>query len=81
MNGVWGAWGEFFPCDKACGGGIQLRFRKCDNPSPSNGGLQCIGDSLQSATCNDHPCKGVLLVVKLVLEFFAMLTLAARRSL
>lgn len=58
VNGLWGAWGDFFPCGKTCGGGIQLRFRKCDNPSPSNDGLQCIGDSLQSATCNDHPCKG-----------------------
>lgn len=32
--------------------------RSCDNPSPSYGGLPCIGDSLQTASCNTQQCPG-----------------------
>nr|XP_034326594.1 coadhesin-like isoform X2 [Crassostrea gigas] len=56
VNGGWGTWGQFTPCGKSCGGGIQIRFRSCDHPSPSNGGLSCIGDSLQTASCNSQQC-------------------------
>ncbi|XP_065944565.1 coadhesin isoform X1 [Magallana gigas] len=56
VNGGWGTWGQFTPCGKSCGGGIQVRFRSCDHPSPSNGGLSCIGDSLQTASCNSQQC-------------------------
>ncbi|XP_052699320.1 coadhesin-like [Crassostrea angulata] len=57
VNGGWSAWGQFTPCGKSCGGGIQVRFRSCDHPSPSNGGLSCIGDSLQTASCNSQQCQ------------------------
>uniref|UniRef100_K1PWN7 A disintegrin and metalloproteinase with thrombospondin motifs 13 n=1 Tax=Magallana gigas TaxID=29159 RepID=K1PWN7_MAGGI len=56
MNGGWSAWGQFTPCGKSCGGGIQVRFRSCDHPSPSNGGLPCYGNSLQTASCNNKIC-------------------------
>nr|XP_022304565.1 thrombospondin-1-like [Crassostrea virginica] len=56
VNGAWSSWGQFTPCDKSCGGGIQVRFRTCTNPSPSTGGQPCIGDSLQTASCNTQLC-------------------------
>eukprot|EP00105_Crassostrea_gigas_P044957 XP_019929105.1 PREDICTED: mucin-like protein [Crassostrea gigas] len=56
VNGGWSAWGQFTPCGKSCGGGIQVRFRSCDHPSPSNGGLPCYGNSLQTASCNNKIC-------------------------
>jgi hypothetical protein len=32
----------------SCGGGISNRRRNCNNPSPSNGGTRCFGDSVES---------------------------------
>uniref|UniRef100_K1QPJ0 A disintegrin and metalloproteinase with thrombospondin motifs 14 n=1 Tax=Magallana gigas TaxID=29159 RepID=K1QPJ0_MAGGI len=64
VNGGWGTWGQFTPCGKSCGGGIQIRFRSCDHPSPSNGGLSCIGDSLQTASCNSQQCPGNFSILK-----------------
>ncbi|XP_078315009.1 uncharacterized protein LOC111129774 isoform X2 [Crassostrea virginica] len=49
--GVWGNWGKFSSCDKTCGGGSQIRHRVC-------GGGNCAGDSLESVSCNSHPCPG-----------------------
>uniref|UniRef100_A0A8W8HXD6 Uncharacterized protein n=1 Tax=Magallana gigas TaxID=29159 RepID=A0A8W8HXD6_MAGGI len=49
LLGTWNPWGLFSPCDKTCGGGIQFRHRTCGS------GL-CIGDSLESASCNVHQC-------------------------
>lgn len=66
VNGGWGTWGQFTPCGKSCGGGIQVRFRSCDHPSPSNGGLSCIGDSLQTASCNSQQCPGNFWIEKKV---------------
>ncbi|XP_078316113.1 properdin-like isoform X1 [Crassostrea virginica] len=56
VNGAWSSWGQFTPCDKSCGEGIQVRFRTCTNPSPSTGGQPCNGDSLQTASCNTQLC-------------------------
>ena len=44
VNGGWGAWSTK---DNSCGAsGIQTR--SCNNPSPSNGGLDCSGASTQT---------------------------------
>ncbi|XP_078313486.1 properdin-like [Crassostrea virginica] len=57
VNGAWSSWGQFTPCDKSCGEGMQVRYRTCTNPSPSNGGQRCLGDSLQIASCNTQVCQ------------------------
>lgn len=57
--GAWSAWGQPSKCSKSCGDGIQVRNRSCDHPSPSYGGLPCIGDSLQTASCNIQQCPGI----------------------
>ncbi|XP_062619923.1 SCO-spondin-like isoform X1 [Saccostrea cucullata] len=47
--GDWGPWGAFSACDKTCGGGVHMRYRACRIGS-------CVGDSLQSSTCNSQHC-------------------------
>ncbi|XP_052700281.1 ectin-like [Crassostrea angulata] len=49
LLGTWNPWGLFSPCDKTCGGGIQIRHRTC-------GSAPCIGDYIESASCNVHQC-------------------------
>ena len=41
-----------------CGEGVRDRVRVCDDPPPSNGGLNCEGKDQQHQreTCNDYPC-------------------------
>nr|XP_022334878.1 A disintegrin and metalloproteinase with thrombospondin motifs adt-2-like [Crassostrea virginica] len=49
--GMWSSWGMFSSCDKTCGGGVQIRHRVCSGGS-------CVGDSLESASCNSNQCPG-----------------------
>lgn len=41
MDGHWSNWtvGECLP---KCGKGLQLKTRKCDNPSPQHNGKECL---------------------------------------
>ena len=61
-NGNWGQW-QATPCTKTCGSGQQTKYRQCNDPPPSNGGLQCAGvDGIRAvfericATCNTQAC-------------------------
>lgn len=56
VDGAWSAWGQYTSCDKSCGGGIHVRFRFCTNPPPSDGGFTCVGNSLETASCNKQNC-------------------------
>ncbi|XP_028401330.1 A disintegrin and metalloproteinase with thrombospondin motifs 6-like isoform X2 [Dendronephthya gigantea] len=57
INGNWGEWSTYSPCTRSCGGGTQHRTRQCDNPSPANGGMKCIGSHLsRHVLCNQKPC-------------------------
>ena len=56
VDGEWGLWSHWGPCDMTCGGGLRTRVRKCDNPAPKFGGLQCPGYNVQSEICNKQPC-------------------------
>jgi len=51
VNGGWSSWSA---CSQPCGGGIQTRT--CTNPSPANGGADCVGSNTQ--TCNTQACIG-----------------------
>uniref|UniRef100_H2LGR4 Subcommissural organ spondin n=1 Tax=Oryzias latipes TaxID=8090 RepID=H2LGR4_ORYLA len=56
VHGHWSEWSEWSVCDALCGGGISTRNRNCSSPPPKNGGRDCYGMTLQSQSCNHHPC-------------------------
>uniref|UniRef100_A0A8C7KGB1 ADAM metallopeptidase with thrombospondin type 1 motif 2 n=1 Tax=Oncorhynchus kisutch TaxID=8019 RepID=A0A8C7KGB1_ONCKI len=57
QDGGWGVWSQFGSCTRTCGGGVQFRTRKCDNPRPANGGRTCLGAYQQFQLCNSQECE------------------------
>uniref|UniRef100_A0A673IBQ3 Hemicentin-1 n=1 Tax=Sinocyclocheilus rhinocerous TaxID=307959 RepID=A0A673IBQ3_9TELE len=58
VDGKWSSWESWGECSASCGGGERTRVRLCNNPSPSNNGRPCPGDSTQLSRCNIQPCPG-----------------------
>uniref|UniRef100_A0A670ZQI7 Uncharacterized protein n=1 Tax=Pseudonaja textilis TaxID=8673 RepID=A0A670ZQI7_PSETE len=48
---AWDPWAPWSPCSVSCGGGEQMRSRRCRRPD-------CRGLSSQSKTCHTHVCLG-----------------------
>jgi hypothetical protein len=44
-------------CSKICEGGIQKRFRFCNNPEPDFGGITCEGAIFEEFFCNLFNCS------------------------
>uniref|UniRef100_K1RKA6 Hemicentin-1 n=1 Tax=Magallana gigas TaxID=29159 RepID=K1RKA6_MAGGI len=61
VNGEWSSWQNPSQCTVTCGGGLRVRTRSCTNPTPANGGQQCVGLFFGSESCNTHPCPGATL--------------------
>ncbi|XP_031431207.1 LOW QUALITY PROTEIN: hemicentin-1 [Clupea harengus] len=58
VDGNWGPWQAWGECSASCGGGERTRTRHCNNPSSSNKGRPCPGDSTQLSRCNAQACPG-----------------------
>ena len=58
VDGKFGAWTNWTDCSKTCGGGLQERTRECNNPPPSGGGKDCVGDRVETQACANDLCKG-----------------------
>ncbi|RLU22473.1 hypothetical protein DMN91_004751 [Ooceraea biroi] len=56
QNGQWSSWGPWHACSRPCNGGIRVRKRTCDYPSPKKGGIECPGCDFQVEECNTHEC-------------------------
>ena len=56
VDGQWGPFGNWSTCSQSCGGGVRTRQRECNNPLPSNGGLDCVGKMIQELSCNASAC-------------------------
>ena len=52
----WGPFRNWSSCSRSCGGGIQTGQRECNNPPPSNGGLDCVGSPILQRNCNTDAC-------------------------
>jgi hypothetical protein len=67
-----GEWGEWRPwtCSVTCGTGIDMRTRLCDNPAPTDGGMDCIGSSSETRVCVLPPCRKLFISIKTELNTF-----------
>ena len=57
-HGNWSEWSVWTYCSKSCGGGLNIRYRKCDNPEPFNGGDDCKENWNDTKSCNLDRCSG-----------------------
>ena len=55
VNGDWESWTSWSSCSKDC---KKTRSRKCDSPTPANGGSNCPGSSKGELTCTGNYCLG-----------------------
>ncbi|XP_052768086.1 ectin-like [Mya arenaria] len=60
VHGGWSIWGSWGQCDVSCGNGTRMRRRQCDNPSPKNGGDDCLGERTEQIMCLVNPCPGLI---------------------
>ena len=56
VNGGWSAWRAWSGCSRTCGVGQLVRFRRCSNPYPAHGGMECTGSPVQVTECSIRPC-------------------------
>lgn len=56
VNGNWGSWFRIGPCSASCDAGIQQMARLCDNPHPSDGGADCMGQNETHSICHSQSC-------------------------
>ena len=56
VDGGYGQWSSYGDCSKSCGGGTQMRTRKCDSPAPAFGGKDCFGPNQNFRLCNKQKC-------------------------
>ncbi|XP_074636148.1 uncharacterized protein LOC141894391 [Acropora palmata] len=56
VNGHWGRWSAWSSCSVTCNKGKHSRTRKCDEPSPKNGGKDCPGNNLDVGDCEKIRC-------------------------
>ena len=60
VNGGWSSFGPWSTCSASCGEGTTSRLRHCSNPSPQNGGKNCVGSAEEKTNCTERPCPGTL---------------------
>ncbi|WAR18814.1 MLP-like protein [Mya arenaria] len=56
VDGGFTPWSSWDMCTATCDDGTQSRSRTCTNPEPQYGGLDCVGDSTETQSCNDGQC-------------------------
>ena len=61
VDGKYGNWSVWTVCTKSCGGGLQSRTRDCNNPPPSAKRKDCQGPSIETRSCSNSYCEGLIL--------------------
>nr|XP_020496660.1 properdin [Labrus bergylta] len=62
VDGGWGSWSPFTSCPVTCGVGLQVSFRRCENPPHQHGGQPCPGEGRRTRPCKTDvhcPVDGV----------------------
>lgn len=60
--GQWSEWSQWEQCSSQCGGGVQLRRRRCDldiSKYKHGGEYGCNGCDVEWRLCNQHDCQEV----------------------
>lgn len=58
VDGGWSEWSKLNDkCSKSCGDGILAKMRLCTNPTPRNGGAQCVGAAVETQVCRVRDCQ------------------------
>ncbi|XP_078598592.1 cartilage intermediate layer protein 2-like isoform X2 [Branchiostoma floridae x Branchiostoma japonicum] len=52
VDGGWSTWGPWSGCSVTCGTGTETRERTCTNPTPANGGADCVGPAQETQDCD-----------------------------
>jgi len=57
----WSEWSEWEQCSAKCGGGVQLRRRRCepDQKYRNSQNENCLGCDMEWTICNQHECQEV----------------------
>lgn len=58
VDGGFSEWTSWDTCSVTCGTGTHTRTRDCNSPTPAYGGADCVGDLLETESCNEGPCPG-----------------------
>ncbi len=53
---TWSQYGDWTPCSKPCGVGIQTRSRDILVEARGEGAIECHGRKVETRICNRHPC-------------------------
>ena len=54
VDGGWGSWSIWSSCGSDC---TISRYRKCNNPTPANGGSECEGENKEDKYCAEGQCR------------------------
>ncbi|XP_053398910.1 SCO-spondin-like isoform X2 [Mercenaria mercenaria] len=54
IDGLWGSWSEYGPCNVKCGIGLHARTRECNSPPPQYGGNKCVGSNMEETKCDTN---------------------------
>ena len=54
IDGLWGSWTNYGPCNAKCGVGLHARTRECNMPPPQYGGRKCVGPSMEETKCDTN---------------------------
>ena len=58
VDGGWSNW-SVGNCSELCDGGVPKKIRTCNNPAPSCGGKNCIGEAAETMECIKTSCLGL----------------------
>ena len=56
IDGGWSSWSGWTKCSTTCNNGTVSRYRQCNNPAPTDGGTDCIGNNISQKGCNVRDC-------------------------